>query len=52
VAAVGRNWRNANAVDFTAASTGNDFSQWGTGCKQSPLHEANGDCPTTPQPCQ
>ena len=52
MAAVARNWRSATVVDFAAAATTNDFAQWGTGCKQSPLRNANGDCPETPPACQ
>jgi len=50
-AAIGRKWNGA-AVDLAAAPLGNDFAAFGTGCRQSPVADANGACPAPAPRCQ
>lgn len=49
--AVGRKWNGA-PVDFNAPAMGNDFTQFGTGCHQSPVADANGACPDPAPRCE
>jgi hypothetical protein len=42
-AALARNWNGA-AVNFAAASLGNDFGQLGAACHQTPVRNAQGSC--------
>lgn len=51
VAAIARHWRGA-AVDFSAPALGNDFTQLGAGCHQSPVMSAEGGCPDPAPACQ
>lgn len=48
--AIGRRWNGA-AVDFNDATLGNDFAQFGAGCHQSPVADANGTCPDPAPRC-
>ena len=48
--AIGRKWSGA-AFDFNGAALGNDFSQFGSGCHQSPQADANGTCPDPAPHC-
>jgi hypothetical protein len=50
-AAIGRKWNGA-PVDFAAPALGNDFTRFGTGCRQSPAADANGACPDPAPRCQ
>ncbi len=48
--AFGRKWNGA-PFDFNAAALGNDFSQLGSPCHQSPQADANGACPDPAPRC-
>ncbi len=48
--AIGRRW-NGSPVDFNLPAAGNDFTQFGTGCHQSPQADANGACPEPAPAC-
>jgi len=46
----GEGWNGA-PVDFNAPAAGNDFTQFGAGCHQSPQADANGACPDPAPRC-
>ncbi len=49
--AFGRRWGGA-ATNFNDPAMGNDFSQFGGGCHQSPQPDANGGCPDPAPRCE
>lgn len=48
--AIGRRWNGA-PIDFNAPAAGNDFTQLGTACHQSPQPDASGACPDPAPRC-
>lgn len=50
IAAIGRGWEGP-AVSFTGPSLGNDFSQFGGACHQSPVHVPGSGCPDPAPAC-
>lgn len=49
--AIGRKWAGA-PMNFNASEFGNDFSQFGNGCHQSPQPDANNACPDPAPRCE